>query len=576
VYSICLAFRIVRLRLSKPEARNPQLFMSQALYRKWRSQTFDQVVGQEHVIQTLRNALRDGRVAHAYLFSGPRGTGKTSIARILAKALNCSAPEADRPCDQCANCVAISEGRMLDLIEIDAASNNSVDDVRDLRDKVNFRPSEGRYKVYIIDEIHMLSISAFNALLKTLEEPPPHARFMLATTEPHKLPATILSRCQRFDLRRLTVPEIVAHLQMIAQAEGFGAETEALMAIGRAAQGCMRDAISLLDQMLSYGNETVTFVQVQQALGAVSAQAVADLVNAIATKQIAAGLTLIQQLLTQGASLTEFCHQVIEHLRGIMVLQMAGDAGLLNELPRETVGLMQRQAQQLNLATTLYAIKRFSTAVVELKGSYQPQLPLELALIEATQGEVSAPAMLMMAAAPVAAPIAAPLAPAAAPIAAPPVESAVASGASAAVVAPLNGEPEAPKEPPPLDAAAIKRLNDQWKDHFLPTVRKQFGVRVEAALRGVRDIAIAQDTVAFAFGANDFTREMIAEPETNGKIVALLSKILGRSVKLDCQAGERAQLTNMITVTALAKEGDGVDPLLEYAVTTLGAEVISS
>lgn len=550
--------------------------MSQALYRKWRSQTFDQVVGQEHVIQTLRNALRDGRVAHAYLFSGPRGTGKTSIARILAKALNCSAPEADRPCDQCANCVAISEGRMLDLIEIDAASNNSVDDVRDLRDKVNFRPSEGRYKVYIIDEIHMLSISAFNALLKTLEEPPPHARFMLATTEPHKLPATILSRCQRFDLRRLTVPEIVAHLQMIAQAEGFGAETEALMAIGRAAQGCMRDAISLLDQMLSYGNETVTFVQVQQALGAVSAQAVADLVNAIATKQIAAGLTLIQQLLTQGASLTEFCHQVIEHLRGIMVLQMAGDAGLLNELPRETVGLMQRQAQQLNLATTLYAIKRFSTAVVELKGSYQPQLPLELALIEATQGEVSAPAMLMMAAAPVAAPIAAPLAPAAAPIAAPPVESAVASGASAAVVAPLNGEPEAPKEPPPLDAAAIKRLNDQWKDHFLPTVRKQFGVRVEAALRGVRDIAIAQDTVAFAFGANDFTREMIAEPETNGKIVALLSKILGRSVKLDCQAGERAQLTNMITVTALAKEGDGVDPLLEYAVTTLGAEVISS
>lgn len=551
--------------------------MSQALYRKWRSQTFDQVVGQEHVIQTLRNALRDGRVAHAYLFSGPRGTGKTSIARILAKALNCTAPEANRPCDKCPTCVAISEGRMLDLIEIDAASNNSVDDVRDLRDKVGFRPSEGRYKVYIIDEVHMLSISAFNALLKTLEEPPPHARFMLATTEPHKIPATIVSRCQRFDLRRLTVPEIVAHLQMIAGAEGFGAETEALMAIGRAAQGCMRDAISLLDQMLSYGNEMVTFVQVQQALGAVSAQAVADLVNAIATKNVAGGLMLIQHLLTQGASLTEFCHQVIEHLRGIMVLQMAGDAGLLNELPGETVALMQRQAQQLNLATTLYAIKRFSTAVVELKGSYQPQLPLELAFIEAVQGEVTAPAMMVMPAVPMAAPVAttvaAPVVVAPTPPVAPPIDATVATVAPPPVTAPPKAEPEAPKEPPPLDAAAIKRLNEHWKEHFLPTVRKQFGVRVEAALRGVRDIAVAQDTVAFAFGTNDFTREMIAEPETNGKIVALLSKILGRSVKLDCQAGERAQLTNMITVTAIAKESDGVDPLLEYAVTTLGAEV---
>ncbi len=542
--------------------------MSQALYRKWRSQTFDQVVGQEHVIQTLRNALRDERVAHAYLFSGPRGTGKTSIARILAKALNCSAPEIDRPCDKCPTCVAISEGRMLDLIEIDAASNNSVDDVRDLRDKVGFRPSEGRYKVYIIDEVHMLSISAFNALLKTLEEPPPHARFMLATTEPHKIPATILSRCQRFDLRRISVPQIVTHLQMIAKAEGFGAEPEALSAIARSAQGCMRDAISLLDQMLSYGNETVTFLQVQASLGAVSGQSVAELVNAIAARNVAAGLTLIQQLLTQGASLTEFCHQVVEHLRGVMLLQMTGDAGLLSDLPGETVQLMQRQAQGLALPMTLYAIKRFSTAVAELKGSHQPQLPLELAFIESIQGEVSALPMMMptsqVAASPAVAPTVMPVAPP------------MPDSAQTAVPESMPAQPAsvaAPAEPPPLDMAAVKRLNEHWKD-FLGMVRKQYGVRVEAALRGVQDIAIAQDSVAFAFGTNDFTRGMIAEPETNGKIVVLLSKVLGRSVKLECQLGERAQLTNMITLTSTATERDGVDPLLEYALSTLGAEVI--
>ena len=213
---------------------------------------------------------------------------------------------------------------MIDLIEIDAASNNSVDDIRELREKVGFRPSEGQYKIYIIDEVHMLSPSAFNALLKTLEEPPPHTRFILATTEPHKIPATVLSRCQRFDFRRIPIREIAQHLEHITQTEDFQADDDALLAIAQSAQGCMRDAISLLDQMFSYGGEIVTLAQVQQVLGAVSAQTVSEFVGALASKDVKTGLELIQQLVLQGASLTEFAHQVVDYLRGLMLLQMTG------------------------------------------------------------------------------------------------------------------------------------------------------------------------------------------------------------------------------------------------------------
>src|SRR5512139_3991414 len=228
--------------------------MSQALYRKWRPQTWDAVVGQGQVVQTLRNAVVAERVAHAYLFAGPRGTGKTTTARLLAKAVNCLNENiAERPCNECAHCQAVNQGRFLDLIEIDAASNTSVEDVRDLRDKINFSPNQGRYKVYIIDEVHMLSTAAFNALLKTLEEPPAHAIFILATTEVHKIPATVLSRCQRHEFRRIPVKEIIDNLRAMADEEKIQVDPEALSLVARQATGSMRDAISLLDQLASAG-----------------------------------------------------------------------------------------------------------------------------------------------------------------------------------------------------------------------------------------------------------------------------------------------------------------------------------
>jgi DNA polymerase-3 subunit gamma/tau len=414
----------------------------------------------------------------------------------------------------------------------------------------------------------MLSNSAFNALLKTLEEPPPHARFVLATTEPHKIPATISSRCQRFDFRRLSVPEIAGHLRHIVAEEGFTAEDDALTAIGRSAQGCMRDAISLLDQMLSYGNETLTFAQVQQVLGAVSAQVVQAMVEALAKKDVASGLKLVQQLMLEGASLSEFCHQVIEHLRGVLVVQMTGNSDLLSDLPGEIVEQMQAQARTLSQPATIFAIKRFSAAVSELKGSFQPQLPLELALIEAIQGEVTpivatnAPPQSLVA--PLPAATAQPETPAAQP------------GASTSPSAnQVNAQPTRQMEPQPLDAAAVQRLRSQWKE-FTNAVRQQCGIQVQAAMHpsSVRDVAIGAHTIAFAFGENHFARDKVTRPEILSKVTAILSNILGRSVLLECQMGDKARLSDMVVVPTQSDNPAGPDPLVEYAVSTLQAKVL--
>ena len=541
--------------------------MAQALYRKWRSQTFEEVVGQEHVTTTLLNALRDGRVAHAYLFSGPRGTGKTSTARILAKALNCT-DEENRPCNRCRHCTSINEGRMLDLIEIDAASNNSVDDVRELREKVGFRPSECRYKVYIIDEVHMLSSSAFNALLKTLEEPPPYARFVLATTEPHRIPATVLSRCQRFDFRRIPVAEIAAHLEHIAAEEGYDVQEAAVFAIARSAQGCMRDAVSLLDQMTSYGATTaeggspaISLEQVQQVLGSVASATVAAFVEVLATKDIAAGLQLIHDLLLLGGSLHEFAGQVVEHLRGVMLIQMVGDGALLEDRAPETVQTMQQQAKRIPGPKTLWAIKRFSEAMTELKGGYQPQLPLELALVEVVQGiQPQAVAAAQEQVQPQ-------------PVVSSPPNRAASGQPGAPPSAQVSKSPVADETASaPLDADAIQRLRANWND-FLNMVRNRCGLKEQASLRSIRDLAIGGDTVAMAFGNNSFAQGMISEAKTKEAIAGILGEILGQKVTLNCQSGDKATVRAAAGRVVEEQHSTGPDPLIEYAVSELGAEV---
>jgi DNA polymerase-3 subunit gamma/tau len=361
--------------------------MTQALYRKWRPQTWETVIGQEHIISTLRNAIIADRIAHAYLFAGPRGTGKTTCARLLAKAVNCLAEDrADRPCNQCEHCGAVNEGRFLDLIEIDAASNTSVDDIRDLRDKINFSPNLGQYKIYIIDEVHMLSNAAFNALLKTLEEPPPHAIFVLATTEVHKIPATVLSRCQRHEYRRIPVPDIVASLLQLAEGESLQVEPEALTLIARQATGAMRDAISLLDQLASTSQE-ITLDLAQTILGTATNQTVIEITDSILEKDSAQGLDLIHQSLDTGSDPRQFARQIVDYLRNLLLVRM-GNAQQIDATP-EIRQTMAKQAQSFaSTPELLRVIRAFNHAASEARLSWQPALPLEMALVEAVSEPV--------------------------------------------------------------------------------------------------------------------------------------------------------------------------------------------
>lgn len=352
--------------------------MSQAYYRVWRPALWKEVVGQDHIVQTLRNAIITNRVAHAYLFAGPKGTGKTTSARLLAKAVNCLNEDKEKqPCNHCENCLAVNEGRFLDLIEIDAASNTSVDDVRDLRDKINFAPSQGKFKVYIVDEVHMLSTSAFNALLKTLEEPPAHVMFILCTTEIHKIPATVLSRCQRHEFRRIPVPTIVQKLNELTKKENINIDADALSLIARQATGAMRDAISMVDQLSSMSSH-VTLGIAQEVLGTATSQAVINLVEAIQAEDSGLGLEIIHKALDSGTDPRQFARQIVDYLRDLLVIRMKAGQNL--ELTPEMREKMNQQAEKFAIDHLVAIITAFSEASTDLKANWHPGLGLELAL----------------------------------------------------------------------------------------------------------------------------------------------------------------------------------------------------
>ncbi len=565
---------------------------AQVLYRKWRPQTFEAVVGQEHVTRTLRNALRGGRIGHAYLFTGPRGTGKTTTARLLAKAVNCLAETPDdRPCNECTICQALNEARLLDLIEIDAASNRGIDEIRQLRERVGFRPNEARYKVYVIDEVHMLTEPAFNALLKTLEEPPPHVIFVLATTEPHKIPDTILSRCQRFDFRRLTVNETIGRLTDLAEREGLQFETEALTAIARQATGSLRDAESLLDQLIAYGDETITLAQVQAVLGVGSLRAVSDLVSHLIKGDVAGGLDAINQAIDEGIAPGQLNRQVVEYLRGLMLLQV-GDGDRLLNLPQETLETMRGQAAQMPFRQVVRAVKLFNEAGRALKASLHPQLPLELAFVEAATAEQAEPG--------------GPVAQEAtnSPTRSPNRTSAEPRGAlgspSEATPAPTAPLPQTQKvqskatsaqAPAGASGLSVEAVRSRW-GQALQSIRPR-SAALQALLRDSWAERVEGKTVVIGF-KHKFHREKVSETENCRMVEEALEQVLGQPCRVECELisgppsgpapARRSVSPSPAEASAMQEATDSAsaeryqeaaqDPVIQAAVEELGAQVV--
>jgi len=523
---------------------------SLALYLKWRPQRFEDVVGQEHVTQTLKNALRAGRIAHAYLFTGPRGTGKTTMARLLSKAVNCLDEDVDqRPCNRCHICQSINQGRLLDLIEMDAASHTGVDNVREaIRDKVGFRPSEARYKVYVIDEVHMLSTSAFNALLKTLEEPPEHVIFCLATTEPHRILPTILSRCQRFDFRRIPLSALVARLRHVADQEGIQIDEPALQFVARTATGSARDAISLLDQLTAYGDQVITVERLRSVLGLSDIELVHQLVTYIAAHDIGRGLSVINRSVEQGADMRQFAQQVVDYMRSVLLVRVGGDVDS-QEVDAQTRARLEILARQCSTHDLLRAIRLFNQAQLDLRSSDQSQLALELAFVEAalveepqavaagTGSVASAPPVIESAPAPVAAAPSRPVSsrsPARAP------RSTVHQAAPSRTQEQVAVQPEEQSQPSrsPGESVTLQEIDSHWSE-IRQAIRAE-NHQTEALFNSAVEHWIEDASRLVLCFASEFLSSKIAEESNRRLVEKALRVVLGKPCRVRGTVGESA------------------------------------
>jgi DNA polymerase III subunit gamma/tau len=520
----------------------------QALYLKWRPQTFDDVIGQEHVTRTLLNSIQKGRIRHAYLFSGPRGTGKTTTARLLAHALG---------------------SQNMDLIEIDAASHTGVDDVRDLRDKVQFMPAEGKYKVYIIDEVHRFSGSAFDALLKTLEEPPEHAIFVLATTEIDKVPDTIKSRCLQFEFRRVALREVTERLQMIAEAEGLNIDRDTLELVARYGTGSVRDSISLLDQIVADPGEHITLALAQKILGTANNEAVEHLAEAALRGDAVAGLRVINEAVDSGSDPRQFGQQLVEHLRYVLLAQTAS-ADLI-DASDEMRGVYTRHAEMVEKPVLLRAVRAFNDAVNDQRSGWQPQLSLELALLDSVQGREVAAAPASMGRTAPAAQIPADLDAhieriVEARLAAMPVGDATsAQRGKVAAAPPPADEPEAQADLKAAGVIPLSAVQGKWSE--VVRAAKSRSTILSALLDHVEPQGVNGNVVTLAAN-NDVFLERVNTSEHRSLLNYILSRLHGETLKVRVvRAGEAVNRE-----AGASGKYNADDPLMK-AARDMGAEI---